>query len=80
MKFFELTFIVEDSQEERLAALAKRFGKVNGWGEKDILQFAVAAVHKAEIEAKLDFLENVIEGMEKVQLINVNRKMKNIFS
>ena len=62
MKFFELTFIVEDSQEERLAALAKRFGKVNGWGEKDILQFAV---HKAEIEAKLDFLENVIEGMEK---------------
>ena len=35
MKFFELTFIVEDSQEERLAALAKRFGKVNGWGEKD---------------------------------------------
>lgn len=30
MKFFELTFIVEDSQEERLAALAKRFGKVNG--------------------------------------------------
>ena len=65
MKFFELTFIVEDSQEERLAALAKRFGKVNGGGEKDILQFAVAAVHKAEIEAKLDFLENVIEGMEK---------------
>ena len=65
MRFFELTFIVEDSQEERLAALAKRFGKVNGWGEKDILQFAVAAVHKAEIEAKLDFLENVIEGMEK---------------
>ena len=48
MKCFELTFIVEDSQQERLAALAERFGRVNGWGEKDILQFAVAAVHQAE--------------------------------
>lgn len=65
MKFFELTFIVEDSQQERLSALAERFGRVNGWGEKEILQFAVAAFHKAEIEEKLDFLENVIEGMEK---------------
>lgn len=65
MKFFELTFIVEDSQQEHLAALAERFGRVNGWGEKDILQFAVSALHEAEIDAKLDFLENVIEKMEK---------------
>lgn len=65
MKFFELTFIVEDSQQERLSALAERFGRVNGWGEKEILQFAVAALHKTEMDEKLDFLENMIKGMEK---------------
>ena len=65
MMCLELTFIVQYSQQQRPPPLAQRFGKVNGRREKDIPQLAVAAVHKAEIEAKLDFLENVIEGMEK---------------
>lgn len=31
MKFYEITYIIEDEQQERLSALAERYEKVNGW-------------------------------------------------
>lgn len=65
MKFYEITYIIEDEQQERLSALAERYEKVNGWNEKEILQFAVAATSKEEMESKLQFLENEIVKMEK---------------
>lgn len=49
MKFYEITYIIEDEQQERLSALAERYEKVNGWNEKEILQFAVAATSKEEM-------------------------------
>ena len=65
MKFYEITYIIEDEQQEKLLALAERYEKVNGWNEKDILQFAVTATFKDDIETKLQFLENVIVKLEK---------------
>lgn len=65
MKFYEITYIVEDGQQERLSALAERYEKVNGWSEKEILQFAVTATSKDDIETKLRFLEKEIVKLEK---------------
>lgn len=36
MKFYEITYIIEDEQQERLSALAERYEKVNGWNEKEM--------------------------------------------
>lgn len=65
MKFYDITYIVEDKQQERLSALAERYEKVNGWNEKEILQFAVNATSKDDIETKFLFLENEIVKLEK---------------
>lgn len=65
MKFYEITYIVEDGQQERLSALAERYEKVNGWSEKEILQLAVTATSKDDIETKLQFLEKEIVKLEK---------------
>lgn len=65
MKFYDITYIIEDEQQERLLALAERYEKVNGWNEKEILQFAVTATSKNDIESKLHFLENEIIKLQK---------------
>ncbi len=64
MEFYEVTYIVESDAQERLSALAERYKKINGWNEKEILQFAVAATSKADIEQKLQFLEEYISHIE----------------
>ena len=64
MKFYEVTYIVEDEENERLSKLAERYGKINGWNEKEILQFAVTATSKSDIEVKLHFLEEYITKVE----------------
>lgn len=43
MKFYNVDIILENEQEERITKLAKRFKIINGWNEKDIMQFAVNA-------------------------------------
>lgn len=64
MKFIELTHIIDNKeQEEKLAKLAERYKTINGWSEKDILQFAVNAMPLTKVwldfmEMKLDELEN----------------------
>ena len=64
MKFYEITYIVEDEANERLSKLAERYEKIKGWNEKEILQFAVAATSKTDIETKLNFLEEQIVPLE----------------
>ena len=64
MEFYELCYIVEDDAQKRLSELAKRYEKINGWNEKDLLQFAVAATSKGDIEVKLRFLEDCINEIE----------------
>ncbi len=64
MKFYEITYIIDDRQQEKLSALAERYQKINGWNEQEILQFAVAATSKSDIETKLQFLENEAARLE----------------
>lgn len=63
-KYYELTYIVEEREQERLSELVKKFKKINGWNEKEILQFAVTATQQADIDMKLKFLEGIIKDLE----------------
>lgn len=67
-KFYELTYIIEDNQQKRLSELAERFKIINGWNEKEMLQFAVTATNQDDLEMKLNFLESIIADLEKGQL------------
>ena len=64
MKFYDITYIIDDETNARLSKLAERYEKIKGWNEKETLQFAVAATSKSDIEAKLDFLEEQILPLE----------------
>ena len=65
MKFYEITYMIEDEQNEKLSALAERYEKIKGWSEKEVLQFAIATTSRDDIEIKLHFLENEIIKLEK---------------
>lgn len=65
IKQFELTHIIDNQElEVRLEKLAERYEMINGWSEKDMLQFAVNAI--PQTKAYLDFLEIKAEEMEKM--------------
>ena len=64
MEFYKIIYIVEDKANTRLLKLTERYAKVNGWNERDLLQFAVTATCKSDIEAKLNFLEEQIIPLE----------------
>ena len=64
MRFYEVTIILENGQQERLEKLAHRFKKINGWGEKEILQFVVNGC-AGNTDAMLTFMETKAEQMEK---------------
>ncbi len=64
MKFYEVTIILEDEQEKRLENLARRFKEINGWGEKEILQFVVNGCTD-NTDAMLAFMEMKAEQLEK---------------
>ena len=51
-------------QQKTLSNLAKRCREINGWGEHDLLQYAATANFKAEIEMKLQFLQEVVPLLE----------------
>ena len=65
MKFYKLTYVPEDEYVEKLAAMAERYKKVNGWSEKDMLQFAVTALIRSDMQRILNFLEVEINRLEK---------------
>lgn len=63
MKHFLLEHIIDNKElEKRLEQLAMRYQPINGWGEKELLQFAVNAIPSTE--AYLDFLEQRADEME----------------
>ncbi len=49
---------------------------VNVWNEKEILQFAVAATSKSDIEVKLRFLEEYITEVEQKQFSQEHRQRR----
>lgn len=67
MRFYKITYIVEDEFDERLSKLAGRYAKVKGWSEEELLQYAVTAASKDDIEEKLRFLEKQIVLLEEKQ-------------
>ena len=64
-KFYELTYMIEDNQQKRLSELAEKFGRINGWNEREMLQFAVTATNPVDLDIKLNFLEAIITDLEK---------------
>lgn len=64
-KFYKLMYVIEARQQKRLSELAIRFHRVNGWTEKDMLQFAITATSQADLDMKFQFLEGIIADLEK---------------
>ena len=72
MQSFEITHIIDnDEWEQKLSELADRCRKINGWSEKDLLQFAVSAMPMYRVW--LIYLEDKIIEMEQEE------KKKNFF-
>lgn len=69
MTSYELTFLLEDEQQERLSKLADQYKQFNNWDEKDLLQFAltVLADNSNSIDMMLNFLEIKLEQLKKDQ-------------
>lgn len=65
MKFYDITYMIEDEQQKRLSELTGRYAKIKGWDEKETLQFAVNATYKTDIETRLQFLEEQIVHLGK---------------
>ena len=64
MKNFEIMHIIDNEElEERLKKLAERYKLINGWTEKDILQFAVNAMPLTKVW--LEFMEMKADELEK---------------
>ena len=65
MRFYDITYMLDDEQEKKLSALAEYYKRINGWNEKDVLQFAVTALNSTDADIKLQFLENQAKQLEK---------------
>jgi len=65
MKFYEVTIILDGKQQERLENLAKRFKKINGWDEGNIMQFIVNGLISGR-EDMLTFMEEKVVELKKV--------------
>ena len=68
-KFYELIYIIEEHQEKRLSELAERFRKINGWNEKEMLQFAVLATNEVDLNMKFEYLEKLVTDLERGELL-----------
>ena len=63
-KYYELIYIIEEHQQKRLSELTERFRKINGWNEKEMLQFAVTATNQVDLDMKFKFLESLLTDLE----------------
>ena len=63
MQTYEITHIIENEEwERRLTELAQRCRKLNGWTEKELLQFAVTSMPMYRVW--LMYLEDIVIDME----------------
>lgn len=63
MQAYEITHIIDNEEwESRLTELAHRCSKLNGWTEKDLLQFAVTSMPMYRVW--LMYLEDIVIDME----------------
>lgn len=63
MQTYEITHIIENEEWEiKLTELAQRCRKLNGWTEKELLQFAVTSMPMYRVW--LMYLEDIVIDME----------------
>ena len=73
MQSYEIIHIIDnDEWERKLTELAERCQNINGWSEKDLLQFAVTTMPMYRVW--LIYLEDKIREMEQEE------KNKNLFN
>lgn len=64
MDSYNLSYTPGFEQQKRLSDLARRCQDINDWGVQELLQHAATANARAEIELKLDFLEDEVIRLE----------------
>ena len=64
MDSYNLSYTPGFEQQKRLSDLARRCREINGWCVQELLQHAATANYKADIDLKLDFLEDEVERFE----------------
>lgn len=67
MDSYNLSFTLDPDQSKTLSSLARRCRDINGWSPQELLQYAATANSQAEIDLKLDFLQDEVTLMENAQ-------------
>lgn len=67
MDSYSLSYTLDPEQSKILSGLARRCRDINGWGPQDLLQYAATANSQAEIDLKLDFLQDEVMLLENAQ-------------
>lgn len=73
MDSYNLTFTFGPEQNNILLGLARRCGDINGWDPQKLLQYAAMANSKAEIDLKLNFLQDAVTHLETVNSIQCEK-------
>lgn len=66
MDSYNLSYTLDPEQGKILSGLARRCRNINGWGPQELLQYAATANSQAEIDLKLDFLQDAVTHLETV--------------
>lgn len=64
MDSYRLSFTLDPEQAKTLSGLSRRCRDINGWGPHELLQYAATANSSAEIDLKLDFLQDAVTHLE----------------
>ncbi len=64
MDSYNLSYTLDPEQGRILSGLARRCRDINGWGPQELLQYAATANSQAEIDLKLDFLQDAVAHLE----------------
>lgn len=67
MDSYSLSYTLDPEQGKILSGLARRCRGINGWGPQELLQYAATANSQAEIDLKLDFLQDEVMHLENAQ-------------
>ncbi len=64
MDSYNLSYTLDPEQSKILSSLVRRCRDINGWGSHELLQYAATANSQAEIDLKLDFLQDAVSHLE----------------
>ena len=64
MDSYSLSYTLDPEQGWILSGLVRRCRDINGWGSQELLQYAATANSLAEVDLKLDFLQDAVTHLE----------------